>query len=483
MGPVRSLFAKIMLAQVAAVVLALLVVLIITRLSLDRGFMDFLERQESGILGHLSPALAEVYAAQGGWDFLREDPSDWHRILRRSRPHDPSSHAADRIRPPRGEKPAGGEERFRWLRTFDRLELRERLFLLDHSRHPIAGAPAPHQGPHEDHARLEPVIVDGQTVGWIGFSPLKTKRPAEVQRFLHGQVRAHAIALIVALLMVSILAYALARHLSRPVAQLDQTVNELSRGRFERRASVRSRDEIGRLAENVNRLADTLEKNRDARHRWINDIAHELRTPVAILKGEIEAVGDGLRLADKKTIASLGEEVDHLSRLVDDLQSMALADAGALSLERHPLDLGAAVHQAGAAFQSQFERRAINLEIHASEPVTVNADAHRIRQLLNNLLENCTRYVDEGGSVRLTVSAGESGGEILVDDSGPGVAEDALERLFERFYRIEAGRSRAGGGSGLGLSICRSIVEAHGGTIEAQRSPMGGLRIRAQLPY
>lgn len=491
-GDVKSLFAKIMLAQAATVVLALLVVFVLTRVSLNRGFFDFVEGQETGVLHHLAPLLADVYAEQGGWDFLREEPENWHRILRRSRQLDgkpgmgrrpPGAPDSRRHPPPVAPPGPLAEEGLLWLRTFDRLGLRERLFLLDEDRRPLAGAHAAHWMEHGAGPALEPIISDGATVGWVGFEPVRRELPMEVQRFLHGQVRAHLVALVAALSVVTLLAYALARHLSRPVAHLDETVSELSRGEFEKRAVITSGDEIGRLAQNVNRLAETLERNRSARHRWMTDIAHELRTPVAILKGEIEALRDGLRPADERTFNSLSEEIDHLSILVDDLQSLALADAGALNLHLRPADLRELIQQACEAFADRFRARDIEIEMISPDgPVTVNVDSQRIRQLLNNLLENCARYADQGGQVRLSLSARDEGAEVAVEDSGPGVTPEIMERLFERFFRAEAGRSRAGGGSGLGLSICKSIVEAHGGSIQAFQSELGGLGINLMFP-
>jgi two-component system sensor histidine kinase BaeS len=164
--------------------------------------------------------------------------------------------------------------------------------------------------------------------------------PPEAQRFLRGQLRVLMVSLLIALGLATLLGYTLARHLSRPVGRLDETVRKLARGQFEERARVASQDEIGRLAGNVNRLAETLERNRSARRRWMADIAHELRTPLAVLKGEVEALTDGVRQSDGRMLASLGEEIDHLSALVDDLQALALADAGALNLQQEE-DLGA----------------------------------------------------------------------------------------------------------------------------------------------
>lgn len=482
----KSLFAKILLAQVVAVVLGLLVVMFIARFSLDRGFINFLERQEGAVLGYLAPALGDLYSAQGGWGFLHGHPENWHQILRRTRHMSPSvgeggpfrERLGLREQAPDGAPPPFTDERLRWLRSFDRLRLRDRLFLLDEHHQPLAGA-------HVDHPAelpLEAVLADGRTVGWIGFAPVRRDLPPEAHRFMRGQLRAHLVALGAALVLVAMLGYALARHLSRPVRQLDETVSDLSRGQFNKRADVSSRDEIGRLAQNVNRLAETLEKNRSARHRWMADIAHELRTPIAILKGEIEALGDGVRQPDEKTFSSLSEEINHLSVLVDDLQSLALADAGALNLNQQPVELRELAEQVCASFRERLKARGIGLELVAPEPVTVSADAQRLRQLLNNLLENCLRYVEDGGRVRVVLSGHAEGAELAVEDSGPGVDTAQLAKLFERFYRGGQGRSRAGGGSGLGLAICRSIAEAHGGDIRADHSAHGGLGIYLTLP-
>jgi len=483
----RSLFAKILLAQVVAVALALVVVVIITRASLDRGFIDFLERQERGVLEHLAPVLAEHYAAQGSWEFLRNEPHNWMHVLHEARPLRPDAAGrgpppSPRLGPPRGAGPPGSGaaagEPLRWLRSFDRLQLRQRLFLLDEQHEYLAGARVAAAGRQP----LEPVVAGGSTVGWVGFVPMRQGLPPEARRFLRDQLWVLAVSLLVALLLAGGLGYALARHLSGPVRRLDETVSALSRGHYARRAAVTGRDEIGRLADNVNRLAETLEQNRSARRRWMADIAHELRTPVAILKGEVEALADGVRPADRRTFASLAEEIDQLGVLVDDLQSLALADAGALNLQQQAVDLPELLQQSAEAFRERMADRGIHLELATPAALRLLADPLRLRQLLHNLLENAARYVDDGGWVRLIAERSAATVGIRLEDSGPGVDEEHLGRLFERFYRVEQGRSRAGGGSGLGLAICRSIVEAHGGRIRAERSPLGGLAFCLEIP-
>jgi len=232
----------------------------------------------------------------------------------------------------------------------------------------------------------------------------------------------------------------------------------------------------------VNQLAGTLEKNRTARQRWMADIAHELRTPVAILKGEIEALADGVRQADERMSTSLREEVDQLSTLIDDLQTLALSDAGALNIQKDSVDLSSLVYQCVDSFRDRLTAREITLDMQVAEEVILPADQPRLRQLLHNLLENSSRYVQEAGQVRVSLTQNKGGVKLVLEDSGPGLEKEQLDRLFERFYRVEGSRSRSSGGTGLGLSICKNIVEAHGGSIQAEHSAMGGLKIRIILP-
>jgi two-component system sensor histidine kinase BaeS len=180
-------------------------------------------------------------------------------------------------------------------------------------------------------------------------------------------------------------------------------------------------------------------------------------------------------------LASLAEEVNHLAALVDDLQALALADAGALNVVKEPLDLTALVEQVAESFRHRLAERGVTLEPLLAQGVTVTADAQRLRQLLHNLLENSVRYVEDDGRVRLTLRGGR-GAVLMLEDSGPGVDDAQLPQLFDRFFRVEGSRSRATGGAGLGLAICRNIVDAHGGAITAAHSGLGGLAIRIDLP-
>lgn len=479
----KTLFSRILLAQVVAVVLALTVVTLITRASLNQGFKQFLDRQESTVLENLAPALADFYQRQEGWDLLRENPDQWQRIWRitranaggprqgqqRGRPGELPGHGAG---PPQGPVPD-----LRWMASPGRGALRDRLFLLDEQGLRIAGAETG-EGSDEN---LQAILVAGTPVGWVGFAPMGNALPPDAERFLERRLRITALALALALVVAAVLAWVLARTVSRPVQRIGNTVHRLSNGEFDARADDVAADEIGTLATHVNRLAETLQKNRTARQRWMADIAHELRTPVAVMKGEIEAIADGVREADEKMAASLAEEIDHLAGMVDDLQALALSDAGALNLHKEEVDLSEQVRQAADSFRNRLADRGITLELDLPQSCRVCADPHRLRQLLHNLLENSNRYSASDGKVRLVLRA-RNPSVLVLEDSGPGVSDEQLDCLFDRFYRAEGSRSRATGGSGLGLAICRNIAEAHGGRIRAEHSELGGLGIRVELP-
>lgn len=469
----RSLLSKILLSLVVSVVIALLVVVLITRTSLHRGMVHYIDQQETGQMEKLVPELVELYRQRGDWGLLRGHPWRWKRLLRLT--HASPQNADATIGDRRRTGFASGVKRAHFP---DRINLMNRLFLLDEQKARVAGAVT---SPEKQY-RVEPVEVEGKIVGWLGFTPARVSLPWDAQRFLHQQARMLAVSLVIALALAAILGFVLARHLSRPVRDLASVVEALTRGEYAERAVIRTGDEIGTLGRDVNRLAETLEKNRTARRRWMADIAHELRTPVAILKGEIEALEDGVRPINEQTTASLREETEHLARLVDDLQTLALSDAGALNLHMESVNFSELTRQSGEAFRARMAARDIELDLQVAAGMILDADPQRLKQLLHNLLENCCRYVEEGGRVRLSLLANDQTIVLRLDDSGPGLTTEQMGHLFERFYRVESSRSRSTGGSGLGLAICRNIVGTHQGSIRAEHSSLGGLCIHVELP-
>jgi two-component system sensor histidine kinase BaeS len=474
----KSLLSKILFALIGSTVLALVLVTLLSRAALQRGFVQFLEQQEENQLHNLVPELAGLYRRKGNWDELVNDPRLWMRLLMQTRP--------EGVRPPdevppefmrRPHRPGARiTEQEAVLR--DARYLWRRIFLLDENRDWVAGGPVAATGTK----KLVAIEVGGKTVGWVGFRAAEAVVAPEARRFLDYQGRALLLSLLIALILVSVLGYLLARNLSRPVTRLRDTVHELTSGRFSARAKVESSDEIGELARYVNRLAETLEKNETSRRRWTADIAHELRTPLAVLQGELDAVKDGMRPFTAATVVSLQEEVAHLSELVADLQTLALADAGALNIRLQNVDLASLLRQVMEGFAARLSAAGLRLDADLPPRLELPADPQRLRQLLQNLLENSCRYTHAGGKVQIRLTKEKQDAVLEIADSAPGVDGAHWPHLFDRFYRVEPSRGRAGGGSGLGLAICRNIIEAHGGEISAGGSPLGGLAIHIRLP-
>jgi two-component system sensor histidine kinase BaeS len=279
-----------------------------------------------------------------------------------------------------------------------------------------------------------------------------------------------------------VLAAGLAFWLTRRVRALVSATHALIRGDYAARLRPHGDDELAQLARDFNTLAATLAAAQEARHRWIADIAHELRTPLAVLRAEIESLQDGVRPLNQDSVASLAHETARLARLIEDLHTLSLSDLGALTYHREPVDLADVLRDAVSGQGREAEARGLTLALDLEDDTIVLADESRLAQVFANLMQNSLRYTDVPGRVSVTVR--RDGDRAVVDwhDSAPGVPAEDLPRLTERLYRVEGSRSRAGGGSGLGLAIAQAIVEGHGGSLTVTASPLGGLAVRLAFP-
>ena len=276
-------------------------------------------------------------------------------------------------------------------------------------------------------------------------------------------------------LVVVIFSLPLANRLIRPIKAMAAATRDIASGKYSIRVPISSSDELGQLARDFNEMALTLEKNEKARRQWVADISHELRTPLAVLRGEIEALLEGIRSITPEAIRSLHAEVLRLHRLVEDLYQLALSDLGTLTYHKDELDLAEILTDSIEPYRAEFARKGIKLstDISQGSKITVFADRERLQQLFANLIDNSLKYTEPGGELDILLSCHSSQAAVEFKDSSPGVPEDNLDRLFDRLYRVEGSRNRASGGAGLGLAICRNIVEAHAGTIAAYPSTVG----------
>jgi two-component system sensor histidine kinase BaeS len=331
---------------------------------------------------------------------------------------------------------------------------------------------------------LRPIDVTGQTVGWLGFMPLKHgSHPLELA-FIREQTRTMFLAGLCVFALAGLTSFFLSRHLLSPIKKLTEGAQELSSLRFSTKIDVHTRDELGQLADAFNSMSQALEKNETLRKQWTSDVAHELRTPLAILRGEIEAMQDGVREISPERLISLHDETNRIGKVVDDLHVLFIADSENLVQQKLPVKPLKILQEVLGTFETRLEQAGIQVEDHSIEDreSKIIGDEDRLKRLFTNLVENTVRYTDSPGILRINSFCSVQKLTLVLEDSPPGVPSEALHQVFDRLYRVDKSRSRASGGSGLGLSICREIVTGHGGLIRASHSSLGGLLISIEFP-
>jgi two-component system sensor histidine kinase BaeS len=476
------------LLLLSAVLLAVLAMGAVTAWNLQNGFADYLAARDAERLEQFAALVAKAAAEAGGIAALQQRRLDMRSLLeefalrqglvpRRGRSLKAGPVPTDG--PPLGERPPGGpppdsEEGF---------GARVAVVGVDGQR--LLGRPMPPQdGPFTD----RPIRLDGEVVALARLRPGGRVPDAVESSFLRSQyLGIFAVATLLLLLAVAS-AWWLARRWTRPLRAVQDASARIARGEFDVRVNAddagRERgDEIGDVVRNINRMAEDLQRLEGSRRRWLADISHELRTPLTALRGEIEALVDGVRPLRPEAMLSLRDDALRLGALVDDLHLLAMSDLQALPCQFADIDAMALIEQSVQQLLPRARAMGLQLSVAAGSPTSlaVHWDSARIEQLLRNLLENSLRYTDAPGRIVVAIKA--AGDRILidVDDSAPGVPAADLPRLFEPLYRADPARSRHHGGSGLGLAICDAIARSHGGHVGAGASALGGLHVHIEL--
>ena len=453
---------------IAVLAMAILVALAVggaAQWNFQRRFMGYLNARAVERMEALVPRVRQAYIDHGSWAFLHEQSETWGRIIGVVPPN------AD------GHLPRSMQEESR-VNSADWMGSSRRMSLLDERGGHIIGFPfLPPNTEERD------IVVDGRVVGKLAMAPVETVADTAALRFVQGQRSATMAVALLAMGLAAAISWWIARTLLAPVRVVAAATHELAAGRFGTRVPVRGQDVVAQLSRDFNQLAGALERHEQLRREWMADVSHELRTPLTLLQGELEAVEDGVHALTPELIDLLQSKVSTLGQLVHQLHELALADAGALAYRKAAVDLAGLVAEESALARGLCDERGLALHVQVMPaPCEVHADALRLRQLMHNLLENAARYTDRGGEVRVRLASRDGEAVLDVLDSAPGVPAELLPRLTERFFRVEASRSRQSGGSGLGLAICQSIVSAHGGSLTARASPLGGLWIEVRLP-
>ncbi|RYF08412.1 MAG: HAMP domain-containing protein [Comamonadaceae bacterium] len=527
--PRLTLQHKAFFALTALLAVMLVIFVGFSRLGLQRGLGPYVAEIELARMDWLAARLQKVHGQHGGWQTLRSQPNMWRELRRPEMPAQPQFGPTPRPTPMPSFKapllpgvvsdgtatPGSSQALTGWPAPYgmappsdsgssgyavqspegvgpfppppDGLSLR--IGLIDERGTLVAGV-----APQTGHARTVLRNAEGRAIGQLVLSP-----PAGLEReadkaFLSQQLDFVAFTGMAGLVLALLLSWWLSRRWLAPIGALVTGARSIAAGRLDTRVPVQGDDELARLVDTFNDMAEQLASMESSRRQWIGDVAHELRTPLAAMRAEIEAVQDGVRTFDTQTAQRLHRQVMRLIQLVGDLRASLDADQGSTPAALVPVPPLALLAEAVASMQPRFAQARVALANSALNPANaapplVRGDAPQLHRVFLNLLENSLRYTDAGGELQISCAIERVAGRPVLalrfDDSAPGVAEHELPRIFERLYRAEASRTRAMGdlgGSGLGLAICRAIVQAHGGQIRAEGSPRGGLRITVTLP-
>jgi two-component system OmpR family sensor kinase/two-component system sensor histidine kinase BaeS len=455
---------RLFLSFVLVVLVAVSSVVLIVRSGAATEVRAFMFR--GGMLGvdDLVRALEDYYASQGSWQGVQS-------LLR--------SLSTGHAMPGMGGRGMGPA----WMGGM----MNQRLRLADAEGNLVADSQEANPSGRLNQDELQraiPLMVKGQTVGYLlpegGMAFSQGDETRLVSRISRAAWSAGLIGAGLSLVLALLLAY----QLLRPIQSLTRAAQLMARGDLSQRVAVHGHDELAALGQAFNHMAESLQRAEESRRAMTADIAHELRNPLAVQRAHLEALQDGIYPLTVENLTPILEQNQLLTRLVEDLRTLALADAGQLKLECEPADLALLVESALEHFAPQAAARRIELRFHTptdSIP-SLHLDPQRIDQILSNLLSNALRYTPEGGVIELRLATTPSTVQLVLRDSGPGIPPEALPYVFERFYRADKGRSRSEGGTGLGLAIARKLAEAHGGSLTAANHPQGGAVFTLTLP-
>lgn len=462
----KSLFVRLMLAFALVILIAVAIIFVIVNQTTANEFRAYTFRGGMTSLDALARELGAYYAARGGWQGVE-------------------SYFAQMFEPMMMGRGRGTP-----------MMMGVALFLADANGTIVASRDGSSIGQKATSAQLAasvPIQANGRTVGaLIASSPNIAAFDAQQQEFLTrvnlSLLLAGGVAGGVALLLGFFLFY----QITAPLNALTTAARKIAAGDFAARVAQPRDDELGQVSRAFNAMAEALAQSETARRNMIADIAHELRNPLGVLQGQLEAMLDGVFPTTNEQLASLYDETLLLARLIGDLRDLALADAGQLQITRQPTDLRALMEKIVSAFALQASEKNIALTTQCADDLPrVNADAQRIEQVLRNLIGNALRYTPEGGTISVQcvvdsasseVSRQKSSVIVRVSDTGSGIPREDLPHVFERFWRGDKSRARTGGGAGLGLAIAKQLIAAHGGTIGVESEAGRGATFWFTLP-
>jgi len=456
---------KLIVAFTGIVIFMALLQFLIFQNGIEDNFEDFIRQNENESISLWQEILLDYYLDQGSWDYVQEDfLNTFSAIKNRRGPFGSNSMAIQmlgglKIAVVNQQGIVVGDTELNWLgKTAKDLP-----------------------GVRED------IILDGVKIGQLIINKEKSLDIINIeQQFIKSVYTSNIFSAAIAVIAAAILGIVISGKMTKPLEKLIIGIKHLAKGDTSYRVKVNTQDEFSQLAESFNEMAQELKKNEEVRKGLVADVAHELRTPLSILRGKLESIQEGALELKQEVIIQLSDEVYHLSRLVNELQQLSLAEAGKLVLERKKVSLNELIQKVLDNFTWLAEEKNITMQLNARKEITIYIDAQRITQAIVNLLGNALRHTPEGGKVEIDLDNEKDqladNAVIRVMDSGVGIEKEHLPYIFDRFYRIDASRSRDQGGTGLGLAITKGFIEAHGGKISVESEKGKGTTFVISLP-
>jgi two-component system sensor histidine kinase BaeS len=475
--------------KVLIILLLLIVVMIVSMAwimnrSFDKNFIKYRQNIEDKFNSNLVNSLQQYYQEFQSWEGMIDNKRLWNEMVHLSsieagdseslghRPPPPPP----RHRPPpkRNQDTQAPNINHGQQVTKHRQALILPAALFDLDKNIIVGTKARINSGMK-YLKIE---FNNKIVGYLAVKPLDKLNNDLDQRFSSG-IKEMLIRIGITMFLIAVfISFPLAKYVTERIKKINNATQKVASGDFSVRIESQQKDELGQLASNFNHLAKTLESNSQTQKTMMAVIAHELRTPVAVILSEIEAIQDGVHPANEKTFGLLHSQTSSLKNLINDLHELSESDLGSLKYKMQDLDLIALLQQSQQSFQNKFAQKGISLVTDLPKHAcNIKGDVNRLNQLFNNLLNNAFDYTDSNGQVIIKLSTIKHDYRIEVSDSKPGLSKDQLEHIFDRWYRVEDSRNRNSGGSGLGLAISKEIIKAHNARIYAESSSLGGVNI------
>ncbi len=463
-------------------VVVILSMALLMQMGFVQGFATYQKTLEKELNDRMLSALESHYAEQQSWQDFAENPRLWHDLIfnsatEGSEPRQRKTSGKDR--PPRRHKgPKGAPHRS--PRNPDLQRVMPSYTLFDQQQNKIIG-PAAWGDKNTYKIKIK---HQNQVVGYFSHSNKARNNRAAAKQFNSTFLLLLAMVSGVMMVVAVLFTLPMAKYFTKPIAALNQATQTAAAGDYSVRTNIERSDELGQLGQNFNLLVSTLQSNAEVQKKMMADIAHELRTPVAVLLAEIEAIQDGIHQADEQNLNLLHQQISALRHLINDLHQLSVADLGSMQYQMQAMDLTTLIDATQQALQLKAKQKNLDMRLEPTATMQVLGDHNRLTQLFNNLLNNAISYTDAGGCIVIKQKTDETSKQhiITIDDSEPGLLPSEMEQMFDRLYRKESSRNKKSGGSGLGLAIAKNIVAAHNGRLTASASELGGVCMTIRIP-